>query len=819
MRSTFARARRSLRPGSTAALVCLILLTSQTAPAQDAASDSVLQEVVVTARFRTENLQETPLSITAVSGEMLENQGLTNVSDLGLAIPNANIRQQSNIFGPNPQIGLRGVNTNEFIYTTEPGVAVYVDDIYHGTLTGSSMDLLDLERVEVLRGPQGTLFGKNSLGGAIRLISKSPRGDNTGNIEATYGSSNRLDLKAGYDFSVIDEKLFMRLSGVSKQIDGYQDRIDFTCQMIANGTPQLAGTLPQEAPSNAAKNGDCKIGENGGSRTNAARAMLRYLATEDLEMNLAVDYSRTVAEPGADSLLKGYNPTDVLHGLYNTLVIQPRFGMRYNDDRFVTGDPYKTYANYNDPVGGARWPTDQTTDSWSAAGKVDYNITERVHLKGVVAYRTYDSDWTSDGDLTAFDLSTTLNLQHHSQKSAELVLSGALFANRLEWTTGAFYYDSTSRLGGYVTFGQLSFLGIIPNFDQNDGFTTESKSAFAHVVYNLTDALSFTAGVRETDETKQYTFDHTGFLTIADPLEYGGNHFDWKVGLDYKFADATMLYGVVSTGFRSDGAQPRPFVPAQLRSVPGEEITAYEIGLKSDFFGHRLRMNFAAFLNDYDPRITTRIGYQCNPANATDPGAFFPISSNPCPAGTPLAGQTGFLWINYFSAPGKARGAELELTAAPIESLALNASAGFYTYDGGAARGEDGFIDASVRDQPRLNVSFGAQYAFTFTQGSLTPRLDWFYQSERTSGDVRFPQRDPYNIVPSYSVANARLTFDSTDKRWSASLSAENLFDKFYWITLGSERSNDPNNDVPIYNRSGVPSRGREWALTFRRTF
>src|SRR6185503_9956141 len=123
------------------------------------------------------------------------------------------------------------------------------------------------------------------------------------------------------------------------------------------------------------------------------------------------------------------------------------------------------------------------------------------------------------------------------------------------------------------------------------------------------------------------------------------------------------------------------------------------------------------------------------------------------------------------------------------------------------------------RDQPRLNVSFGAQYAFTFAHGSLTPRLDWFYQSERTNGDVRFPQRDRYNIVPSYSVANARLTFDSTDKRWSASLSAENLFDKFYWITLGSERSNDPNNDVIIYNRTGVPSRGREWAFTLRRTF
>ena len=120
--------------------------------------------------------------------------------------------------------------------TTDPGVGVYIDDIYFGTLTGGAIDLLDLERVEVLRGPQGTLFGKNSLGGAIRLISKEPRGDDTGTIEATFGTSNRLDLRGTYDFS-LTEKLFMRISGVSKRIDGYQDVLDFPCEMARRGPP------------------------------------------------------------------------------------------------------------------------------------------------------------------------------------------------------------------------------------------------------------------------------------------------------------------------------------------------------------------------------------------------------------------------------------------------------------------------------------------------------------------------------------------------------------------------------------------------------
>jgi iron complex outermembrane receptor protein len=790
------------------------------ARAQQSEPDApVLQEVVVTARFRTENLQETPLSITAISGDTLESQGLTNVGELGFVIPNANIRQQSNIFGPNPQIGLRGVNTNEFIYTSEPGVAVYVDDVYHGTLTGSSMDLLDLERVEVLRGPQGTLFGKNSLGGAIRLISKVPQGDDTGYVEAAYGSSNRLDLKGGYDFALLPERLYMRLSAVSKQIDGYQRRLDFTCQMIANGTPELAGTFPITVRSDQASNGDCTIGHNGGSETNAARAMLRYLASSDLEMNLALDYSRTVAEPGADALLKGHNPMDFIQATYNNLVIAPTYGgLRYDDDRFVSADPFITYATYDDPIGGARWPTDQITDAWSLSGKLDYNLTERVHLKTVAAYRTYDSEWASDGDLGPFDLSTTLNLQEHEQTSFEVQLSGSLLANRLEWTTGAFYYDSTSHLGGYVTFGGLSFLGIIPNFDQNDGFTTESKSAFAHVVYSFTDAISLTAGIRETDESKEYTFDHTGFLTIAEPLRYGKNHFDWKVGLDYKLAGDRMLYGMVSTGFRSDGAQPRPFVPAQLREVTGEEITAYELGFKADFFDHRLRVNAAGFINEYDPRISTRIGYQCNLADAADPGPFFPIFIPACPPGTPLAGSTGFLWINYFSAPGTARGAELELSAAPVDNLALNASAGYYEYESDLDDpNADGFIHPSVREQPELSFSVGAQYTFNLGRGTLVPRIDWFYQGERTNGDPRFQQLRPYHIVPSYDIANARLTYESEDRTWNASLSADNLFDKFYWVTLGAERGGD--GVTPLYMRTGVPARGREIALSFRRNF
>ena len=156
-----------------------------------------LQEIVVTARFKEENLQSTPLTLTALSAEALEQRSFKSLDDIGSVIPNAYFRQPVSNYGPTTTIGLRGLIQVDFNYAFEPAVGIYIDDVYHGSLTGSSMDLMDLERVEVLRGPQGTLFGKNSMGGAIRLISKKPQGDDKGYIEATYGARQRVDGHVG----------------------------------------------------------------------------------------------------------------------------------------------------------------------------------------------------------------------------------------------------------------------------------------------------------------------------------------------------------------------------------------------------------------------------------------------------------------------------------------------------------------------------------------------------------------------------------------------------------------------------------------------
>lgn len=798
------------------------------APARE---EAVLDEVVITAQYRQESLQDTPLAITAVTGEQLESQGLSNVEDLGLVVPNANIRPQGSFSGPAAQIGMRGVQTSEWIFTTDPGVGVYIDDIYHGTLTGGAIDLLDLERVEVLRGPQGTLFGKNSLGGAIRLISKEARGDDTGSLEVTFGTSDRLDLRGTYDFA-LTEKLFVRVTGVSKRIDGYQDVLDFPCEMQRRGTPALAGTLPSLAPSHRQREGNCKFAERGGSHVDGGRLSLRYLATDKLEMSLSGDFTDSYADGQPDAKLTRHQPSNFFNNLYSENVLFARYGVRFTtDDRFLTGDPFTTYAYPADPVQGKAFPPGQYSTAWGALGKLQYRMTDNLRLDVIGGYRTYQIDWMGDGDQMPFDLNHTYNLQSHTQKTIEARLSGEAFDNRLQWTTGAYRYDATSHLGGYVTLP--AFAAILPDFSQNDHFTTESNSAFLHGVFRLTNAFSLTAGVRYTDEKKMYRFDHSPYLLVPTPLHYGSSHTDWKVGLDYRINDQVMVYASAATGFRSDGAQPRPFTPGQQKeTVPAEELTAYEIGMKLDLLSRRLRVNLAVFQDDYDPRVVVSAGVQCNFTSNPDPGPVFRgLTGSTCPAGTEVgdsANPTGSPWFAYASAPGKDRGAEVEITATPVSTLSINATLAWFDFKSGAPSTIPGpnntqvannvYVHPEFKVQAPFSGSLGVQYQLSAFGGKVVPRMDWFFQGYRSNGVAYLPQLPGGdNKIPAYGLVNARIAYVPDDGKWELSVQAENLFDKFYWYQLAPARSNV--DGAITDNRTGSPGRPREVSVSFRRNF
>jgi iron complex outermembrane recepter protein len=839
---------RVVAPLSVAAFVAATL-GSMPAQSQE---DEGLQEVTVTARYREENLQTTPLAITALSVNALEERSLTNVDDIGLAIPNAFMRPPVSNYGPTETIGLRGVIQTDFSYAFEPAVGVYIDDVYHGTLTGSSMDLLDLDRVEVLRGPQGTLFGKNSLGGAIRLVSKKPQGDDTGSVEVTYGQYDRIDVRAVGDFALVQDKLFMRVVGSSRQRDGWGKRLDFTCEMKRRGTPQLAGigdgigadgtaggaldgkpdlvtagskadndfSFPQ-AVDPQERNG-CEVGKLGGESSNAARVMFRFLANDRLEFNVAGDYSKQSDDPPVETLLRQRG--GAIDRNYDDKYVYPRYGINYTyDNRFVTGDPYTNYAGFDDPVNGKSYNPDQDIDSWGASASVDYKITDKINLTGLVAYRTYEANWMNDSDLTPFGLIQTQVLQQYLQRQAEVRLSGLMLDDKLDWTAGLFFFNSKSRAYNTNNFEGFVKFGALPDFVADDRYTSENKSAFVHANYAFTDKLSASAGLRYTDESKTNTFNHIGQFVVDKPLEFGDSRIDYNAVLDYKFADGVFGYASIASGFRSPGVTPRISTIGQLQAITGEEVTSYEMGLKLDLFNRRLRVNPTLFYMDYDPRLFSATATQCNLANDPNPGTPYFLGGGTCPAGTPLANTPGLSpWFVYISVPAKVKGAELELTAEPIDRLQINYSFGYNFTKVDVARGPLtspaplGYTDSSVFVQPKVNMSAGIQYGIPLFGGRLTPRVDAFYQSHRTNGPINAPQLDPQWTFGGYTLLNGRIAYDTEKGDWEVALTATNLTNKFYWYQLNAATTAA---GAPLDGRFGDPGQPRMWALSVKKTF
>jgi iron complex outermembrane receptor protein len=257
----------------------------QTAPSSDSSKIDTagLQEVVVTAQFHSENLQQTPLAITAITGDMLAARSETSLSDVASQAPNVILQQNPAGGGNSMRAQIRGVGQSDFDPAVDPGVGIYIDDVYFATLTGSDFALVDLDRVEILRGPQGTLSGMNSLGGSVKLYSKKPTGNNDGYVSGTYGSFNRVELHGSGDFAIIPDRLFVRITGVSRREHGYVDLIDYACSH-PNDPYVISGAYPHGNFTS-----DCKSGTEGGQDYTALRAAVRWIASDSVEANWITD--------------------------------------------------------------------------------------------------------------------------------------------------------------------------------------------------------------------------------------------------------------------------------------------------------------------------------------------------------------------------------------------------------------------------------------------------------------------------------------------------------------------------------------------------
>jgi iron complex outermembrane receptor protein len=812
--------KSSFALSALAAAVAVSLLNASPALAQGSPSATDqpaggLEEVVVTARYREENLQQTPIAITAITAEDIQVRGFTSTSDIAYTVPNASFRPAQQAYGNTMTAYIRGVGQNDFNFAFEPGVGIYVDDVYYPTTMASQFDLLDLERVEVLRGPQGTLFGRGSIGGAVRYVSKNPTGDGTGYIEATAGDFHRIDLRAGYDFALIEDKLFARITGVSKQQDGYQKVIDFACAF-----PDQAGTLPAATRN---RGQGCQTGTLGGTDVAGGRAQFRFVATDTFDVNVALDYQRDDSEARADWMTTIISPgltcppapAACPGGTLWNQQMQATYGVNY-DTRFFTTNKFVTYSTFTDPYTGLACAPKTSLSQKGASAVFNWKIADNWGAKLITAYREWNGEFATDQDGSPLGYSVVNGFQDFRYKTVELQVSGRAM-DRLDWTVGAFYYHGNAQstqsvelpafMGPRLPLYLNDPTGVtngLPNSLLVNGLDVgrfENLSGFVHGVYSLTDQWRVTLGARYSDDKKHDNFDNSVFRT---PVDSNATRFDWRAGLDYQVTPGLLTYASVSTGYRPPAYNPRPFQPTQFVAVKGENMTAYELGMKSDLLDRKLRVNVAGFYSDYKQRIVPAGGIEClkNPDGSVIPGA----TPNP-EGGAACAGLVPK--TNYVNSPGEIKGGELEIDFRPIDALTITASTGYTSFSASDPTTGGITFNGQPVYVPEWNGAASIAYGINLSNGgTITPRYDAYLQTQICSSVTTAT-----SCSAGYTLHNARVEWASPERTWTTAVGISNLTDKEYLLNIF---------DLTPFGEStieGQPGQPRTWYLTFRRNF
>ncbi|WP_338466150.1 TonB-dependent receptor [Novosphingobium sp. ZN18A2] len=756
---------------------------TQAGAAADAADDSNV--IVVTAQFRSQNLQETPLAVSAFNSQTLEQKSYETITDLTDSAPNVVMKPTGSAYGPGAAIFIRGVGQYDSNFAFEPGVGLYVDDVYHGAIFGAQLDLLDLDRVEILRGPQGTLAGKNSIGGAVKLYTRKP-GSGGSFLEATTGSRDRMDMRGVADIALVPDQLWVRFSGVTRHQDGYLTRYDYGCRNPGNA----AGI-----PSTAAGGTNCVIGHEGGKDYTAGRLALRWKASDSVEVNIAASKLVDDSEPSATKLINLATPGLLTPGVpdLSTFLTPPNEYSNYSS--------YETPA-FTDKAGShpaTMWTPNTRLRAWDVSGTVDIDLADNLALKLITAYMDLSGRYSTDFDTTPFGINTSTFTNSFEQFTQEARLNGSSFNHLLDWTVGAFYYKSTAYIeGGDIIAPGAPFESA---FYSNDRIPSRSISGFVHGEFHLTDALTLTGGLRYTSDKKDYYFrrlnpfdtSQTSYTAQAaidgDVGRYSGSRWDYRANLSYQFSPAVMGYAQISTGYRGGGINPRPFVSQQVLPFNPETLTAYEAGLKTTLFDRAVRFNLAGFINDYKNIIFTN-----NAPTVVNGVVISPQNATPTNAGDArLSGVEAEL-------NARLGGFEFDGSASYLDFKLKSVSAAGATFRGIT-------LDNVAPYITKWKVSAGAQYRAELGDlGSITPRLDFAYQSSFFIN----VDNNPLGLVDPYSVFNARITWRSADDDWEVAAAVTNLTNKFYYLNKIR---------LPIGITTGQVAAPRQWSLSLRRNF
>lgn len=773
--------------------------------AGEAQDDSFgIETIVVTAQKRSENLQKVPIAITAFTPESLSRKGVTDVSDLGKFSPSVEIVGTSPFSGSTQVLSafIRGIGQNDFAFNLDPGVGVYVDGVYYARTVGAVVDLLDLERVEVLKGPQGTLFGRNTIGGAISLVTRDPGKEFGGQMELTYGRFNRLDVRGAVDVPLIEDKLYGQVSFSAKSRDGYFKFLKWP------------GTYQTDV-GRFVRPDDTTYGTGGGGKDFSFRGKLKWIIAPDVSLKLVGDYMNADDQSTGSHLLKVqpglqdvYNacistPAAVLAGTpLNTIcntprglplapgipnqILAPLGGINLDgdpsndhlpfDNRFINRDIDTSYAT------GAGYSKVKT---YGFTGTLDAQVTDSLAIKSITAYRNLDSRFALDVDGTPIPMGDHAFTMTQEQFSQELQLLGNFMDERLKTVAGLYYFRESGNLTDYVHFA-----GGLLQIDGPNDFTTTSYAAFGQFDYKLTDRLGITGGIRYTHDSKRFVGGQRDLNSLAfklgyplalhpdptDPTLYfptavNRQSFDnvsFKAGANFDVTPDILTYFTFSTGFKSGGWTTRATTP--ILTAPTfnpEKATTYELGFKGKFLNNRLQANLATYLTDYtDLQVTV---------------------------------YSGISPVTFNAAQSRIKGVEAEFIVLPVRGLSLGATVG-YT-DAKYTRKDAGTnLGNLFSNTPKWAVSLNAEYTFELASGaSILAHADYAYRS-RTARDG---ENTPELITPATNVVGAMISYRSPGNSWHLDGGVTNLTDERFIIS--------GQNQAGIGYIGGTYNRPREW--------
>lgn len=776
-------------------------LANAAEPAEDRAS-MIIEEIVVTARMREEGLQNAPIAISAFTGESLEYRGVTKLDQITKFVPNLTLENNPSFGGASNSaaIYLRGIGQKEFLPTTEPGVGLYVDGVYVARSVGAVLDIIDVERLEVLRGPQGTLFGRNTIGGAISITSVKPEpgGELTGMLSGALGTDDLIHLR-GSAHVPLGDTLAARLSVASFQQDGYVKRAD---GVDLGEDDTLTGRLAIAWEPTDRLRADVSLEATRDRETGPPMELIDIDFTDLTQLQGVV-----LAPPPPMAFIHNVTTAAAAPGVPCAVTDVDGNGITYNPNV-----PNCYDSRYIDPEDGENQgsaPAFSETDLFGASATLVYDFSEGLTLKSITGWRDLDSEFARDGDHSPERISQFHDDLEQQQFTQEFQLLGS--HERLDWILGAYYFSEDGDNVNTLDF-------TVSNFRSGGKFDNEAWAVFAQMTYDLTERWHLTVGGRYTEEEKSFLPDQIIYQNyyagqppgsplagLDTPILQAGerilplleksidiDEFTPLVNVSFDVTDTVMAYVSYSEGFKSGGFTQRVFPPivAGETAPPGtpaidliptydpEFVDSYEIGVKATAWDGRLRLNGAVFHSEYEDM-------QVQVFNSV----------------APVTENIGRASID---------GLELEFTMAPGEGWLVEASLAWLDaeYDdidtGITLIGED----FEFERVPEFSSSLGASKEIVLGDaGFVVLRGDWSYQSSTYNDAYNTPQLK----TDSYHLLDASLRWRNRGEDWSVILAGLNLGDEQYLVTgvYGTA----------FQTYEGAYSRGREWRLELRKDF